>query len=271
MLGNNPIRNGVGRSMRRRQQLGARRIVDAGGQRLRQQESRAAKREYDQKVTETLNRIAKAAGKIPVLKTLEEVASTTANRREKPVFPAYVVSSKLTLDGVLHAVNGQQGVNVRSSRAGEMSVGPHFDTYFNGGFLPWIVHHNERGGGVLQARHMAGSAFATYVEAADTIEKLPYSNEERDDLLADARARIAAEKFETPQYHGSLRLIFNRDLPVSTDIHEAMLIPDTTSLIWQGTEKLAPAMHNFVRNEPGDYTIYAHQKDATPPLGFDPV
>lgn len=224
------------------------RRIDAGGAAARRREAAELKFENSRAAEDAQRqRIAKAAGRIPVLTSLDEVVEYASEiERLFPkgkilAFPALQLSSRLDSTKVFKALPQNYGnaPNVVAERTKQKSVGPHFDDYADN-FRPWVLHENIKGSGVIRVAFMTKKLYSGYRNLADSLP----NTDEADELLAQNRAVIGAIALQnTPESS-----IFLGDIK-----------PGSRTLIWHGNNQHPPAVHDVVRDEPGDYRILAHQ------------
>lgn len=233
--------------------------IDAGGARRRTQQGQ---NEFAQRQAEwdgDRKRRAKAAGRIPVLRTLGDVKAYGTEVRmvmgasRSLSFPAFQIGSRLQMDDVFKMLRQSHGntPNVKAERKNEPSVGPHFDNYAQG-FRPWTLLENNRGTGIIRAAFLPDAQFRAYNALAQSLPE----TDDADELLAQTRASIGKLALDT--MHPSR--IFVGDLK-----------PGTRTLLWHGDTNTPPAVHDIQRNEPGDYTIYAIQDRGDLAAGFETI
>lgn len=235
-------RRGLGGQMRRLDQGGAQR-------RLREAERRSNEEHSARMAAQ--ERVRQAAGRIPVLKSMDEVVKYAGATRDsfagrsKISFPALQLSKELDMFEVFAALPQNYGVtpNIVAERIGEESVGPHFDNYFDG-YRPWTIHENMRGNGIVRAAFLPAAQLEGYRRLAESLPDI----DEADELLAINRGAMGKIALEAASAH---------------QLYTGEVEEGTRTLIWNGDTHMPPAVHEISRSEPGDYRIYAHQSPGT--------
>jgi hypothetical protein len=101
------------------------------------------------------------------------------------------------------------------------------------------MHENLSGKGVIRAKFLPAAQYYAYRALQ---EALPNSDQ-AEELLAHNRATIGAMVMAS-----------------SREIFEGELAPGTRTLIWSGGDRnIPPAVHDIVRDQPGEYRILARQ------------
>jgi hypothetical protein len=226
---------------------------------MRRERQEAVRREEEDAYGANQARLIKAAGRIPLLKSIDEVVAHASEVREvmsstaRLSFPALQISRRLSTERVFVALpqNNGRTPNVQARRTDQPSVGAHFDHYF-ADFSPWTLHENVSGTGIIRATFLSGKQFSAYRALA---ESLP-NTDEADELLAATRASMGAIALNTAH---------------NSRVFEGIIEPGTRTLIWHGTSNRGtpPAVHDIRRDEPGEYVLYAHQYRGDLAEGFE--
>lgn len=237
---------------------------DAGGARERELQREQRLNAEVKSQQETQKRVAKAAGRIPLLRSVKQVVEYTQMAHadffgrytsNSMSFPALQIARSLDLDEVFAALPQQLGKkpNVMAKRFAQPSVGPHFDHYYTD-FRPWTIHENLMGKGVIRARFLPAAQFDAYKAMAKALPETAQA----DELLAQNRATMGAMALSG----------------VAGGIYVGDIRPGTRTLLWHGENNVTscpPVVHEVIRDEPGDYRIYAHQEKGSPGEGFQPI
>jgi len=244
--------------------------IDAGGARERQMMQFDAIEANRKKWAEARDRVAQAAGRIPILKSLEDVEIYTTKAPsdfsftgmvQSLKFPALQLAAELDTTEVFERLS--KAPNVKAVRHNKKSVGPHFDAYASAhptgsdrlpsyNYFPWTLHENTEGTGIIKATFLPSRMLAGYQALYQSLPETKAS----DDLLAQNRAAIGQMAMKAAR---------------KADVFVGDIAPGTRTLIWHGDQYTPPAVHDIQRTEPGSYTIYAIHKDGELGAGFEPI
>lgn len=232
-----------------------RRLLDQAGARRRQQLAEERRQDSDRRREENRKLVAKSAGRIPVLESIDSVrmharpVAEFMSNHEKLSFPVFQIVADLDAYEVFAALPQNHGnrPNVVAHRRRETSVGPHFDNYGQH-FSPWILHENLKGTGTIRAAFLSRELFAGYTAMANSLP----NGSESEQLLADNRAAIGLMVLSS-MGHG---------------LYAGEIAEGTRTFIWQGDRSMPPAVHDIERDGPGDYKIFAHQSQGQLGVGF---
>lgn len=252
-----PLRNGLQR--RRRP---ARQLTDAGGARTRAKEQTEIWEQQRKDREESRRRVAQAAGKIPLLKTLKDVKIYASEMQEDFLsrsrelgFPALQVHKNLDIIDVFQALPQHNGAppNAVAERTDQPDVGPHFDDYARVAH-PWTLHENLDGTGSIRAAFLPTKLWNGYRKFSEALPQ----GEASEELLAQNRAALGAMALEAAH---------------SSSVFEGELRPGTRTLLWHGGghHHTPPAVHEIHRDAPGSYRIYAHLRPDVTAEGFEPM
>lgn len=165
----------------------------------------------------------------PILTKRNQIREVVAS--DAPESPIYTIAlgKTVTIRSIARTVFGGEKPNRMKEVKEAKNVGPHYDAY-DGIFLPWTLHRNISGDGFVRAGFLPSVA----VSSRDTL----------DEQAQHTRGVVG-------------RNMYDRLMPlVAAELGEG-----TLTMVWHGTdrESRGPSVHEFYREEPGQYAIYGRQ------------